>query len=170
MTPMTSTDLPERPAGMPEPPVALMLITAGRLVSRTTEVKLKSLGISLRHVSALGHLSRHPGLSYSELARRAGITVQSMQATLRQLEDRAAVEGSTEPGRGKAARLHVTAAGRALLHSANKVFTAVEHDILDGLPPDQRASLATALLTVLQPARQRIGATAPRGPRAEDVP
>jgi hypothetical protein len=30
-------------------------------------------GLMLRHLSALGHLRREPGRSYSELARRADI-------------------------------------------------------------------------------------------------
>ena len=46
----------------------------------------------MRHFSALGHLAHQPGLSYSELARRDGITTQSMQSTLLQLQEMGAVE------------------------------------------------------------------------------
>ncbi|MEU5109720.1 MarR family transcriptional regulator [Streptomyces sp. NPDC021354] len=52
------------------------------------EHTLKPTDYTLRHLATLGHLRREPGLSYSELGRRAGITAQSAQATVRQLEER----------------------------------------------------------------------------------
>ncbi|MDQ2707033.1 MAG: MarR family transcriptional regulator [Actinomycetota bacterium] len=48
----------------------------------------------------LGHLAGEPGLSYSELGRRAGVTAQSMQATLRQLEERGAAAPRHRTGSG----------------------------------------------------------------------
>ena len=72
------------------------------------------IGLTLRHLGALGHLSHRPDLSYSDLARRAGITTQSMHATVRALEDLGAVS-RTLAGQGHPARLEITARGRELL-------------------------------------------------------
>ena len=71
---------------------ALLLMMLGRQVREKTDAELRNQGLSLRHLSALGHLAHQPGLSYSELARRDGITAQSMQSTLLQLQEIGAVE------------------------------------------------------------------------------
>lgn len=125
-----------------------LLIALGRVVREQAEAGLKAHGLALRHVSALGHLSRDPGLSYSELGRRAGVTAQSMQATLRQLEELGAVERRTPAGRGRTAELHVTDPGAALLSTGLGVIAAVEERLLADLPPDEREQLAATLLRV----------------------
>ncbi|WP_181779873.1 MarR family winged helix-turn-helix transcriptional regulator [Pseudonocardia pini] len=143
----------------PTPPgsVAVLLALVGRRVREEIDQALAPLELSLRHVSALGHLSRRPGLSYSELARRAGVTVQSMQATLRQLEQRGAVERRSEPGRGRVAELHVTPAGRRTLTVAEKAVGEVERVMLASLPRPERALLARTLVGMVG----RLGEEAP---------
>ena len=80
---------------------SFVLMALGRHLRDAAETRLRADGIAVRHLSALGHLSRDPGLSYSELARRAGLTPQSMQATLRTLEEMGAVHRDTDAGRGR---------------------------------------------------------------------
>ena len=120
-----------------------------------TETGLRELGLSLRHLSALGHLGRQPGLSYSELARRARITVQSMQATLGQLEERGAIERRTAPGRGRTAQLHLTPAGRELLDRAQGVLHEADEDLVAGLGPDEHRALSGLLLRTFLAANRR---------------
>jgi DNA-binding MarR family transcriptional regulator len=100
----------------------------------------------MRHLSALAHLVRRPGASYSELARRTGITVQSVQATVRRLEELGAVERRSEPGRGRVAELHVTPAGRRLLAKAEKAVAEVEQVMLASLPRPERALFTRTLV------------------------
>jgi DNA-binding MarR family transcriptional regulator len=144
------------------PPVspAFLIMSLGRRLREDVEHALARHGIALRHLSALGHLAREPGLSYSELARRAGITAQSMQATLRHLEDLGAVERRTAPGRGRSAELHVTDRGAALRASGQQVITAADETLLAGLPADERVVLGRLLFQVFgaQPAGPRRGA------------
>ncbi len=148
------------PRGVP-PDVALsasfLLLGVGRRVRDDVERGLREHGLSLRHLSALGHLSRTPGLSYSELARRAGVAPQSMQATLAQLEARGAVERRTEAGRGRTAELHVTDDGRALLARGQGVFSALDRALGGTLDDDDSTALVGLLLRLL---------TAPPGPGA----
>ena len=136
------------PTGPPgEPPnAAFLLIALGRAVRTQAEAGLRELGLSLRHLSALGHLQRQPGLSYSELARRARITVQSMQATLSQLEDLHAIERRTASGRGRTAQLHLTASGRELLAHAQCVLQAADRELAARLGPDDHRALSGLLL------------------------
>ena len=142
--------VPEPVAGdSPGPPPALnaafLVISLGRMLREDVDAQLRPLALSMRHLSALGHLSRQPGLSYSELARRAGITPQSMQATLRQLEQVQAVERRTVPGRGRTAQLHVTAVGRDLLGQGRQVIDSAEERLLAAVPADQRAGFVAGL-------------------------
>jgi DNA-binding MarR family transcriptional regulator len=141
-----------RPSDEPPPPSpAFLLMTVGGRIREQVEEGLRAEGISLRHLSALGHLARSPGLSYSELARRARITPQSMQATLTALEERGAVVRRTDPGRGRTAELHVTDEGARLRRAGQRVVDAVDEDLRGQLDDGSRAALAGALLALMRP-------------------
>lgn len=118
----------------------------GRRLRAEAERGLAAHGLSFRHLSALGHLGRQPGLSYSELARRAAVTAQSMQATLRHLESLGAVERRTEPGRGRRAQLHLTEVGVRLRDAGQGVITEADERLLDGFSGGDRELLGTLLL------------------------
>lgn len=132
------------PPGLASP--AFLLISLGRTVRDDIEAGLRAQGLSLRHLSALGHLSRQPGLSYSELGRRSGVTAQSMQATLRQLEQLEAVVRHTLPGRGRTAQLQVTATGADLLHRGQRVIRDADQRLLAHVPADQQEAFTELLL------------------------
>ncbi|NYJ73868.1 MarR family winged helix-turn-helix transcriptional regulator [Allobranchiibius huperziae] len=135
------------------PNAAFLLIAIGRMTRERAERELESLGLALRYVSALGHLAREPGLSYSELARRAGITTQSMQTTLHHLEQRAAIERRTPPGRGRRAELQLTSNGQALLAQARAVMEAIDHDFGEVLGEGSHATLTALLAQIAQVSR-----------------
>lgn len=145
------TRAPQPPDGDVGPPesAAFLLMTVGRQIREEIEARLRAEEMSLRHLSALGHLARNPGLSYSELARRAGITPQSMQATLNALEARGAVERVTEAGRGRTAELRVTAEGDRLRHAARQVVAGVDAELRDRLGHGPVDELTRALRTFL---------------------
>lgn len=132
----------------------------GRIVREEVETELRTHGLSMRHLSALGHLFNEPGLSYSELGRRAGVTAQSMQATLRQLEQMGGVERRTLPGRGRKAQLHVTPIGAELLRRGQNVIRDADGRLLAGVSADQREILATLLLRAFVEAIGRRGESA----------
>jgi DNA-binding MarR family transcriptional regulator len=141
--------------GPPSPNLAFLVINLGRTLRDEVDEALHPLGLSMRHLSALGHLSRQPGLSYSELARRAGITPQSMQATLLQLERLQAVERRTSAGRGRTAQLHVTAAGSALLGQGQHAVRAAEARLLADVPPEHQAAFTAALTAAFHASTRR---------------
>lgn len=135
------------PSGVGESVSAAFLLSGlGRIVREEIEVELRGLDLTMRHLSALGHLSRTPGMSYSELGRRAGVTAQSMQATLRQLESVGAVERTTPAGRGRTAELHVTDAGRDLLSRGKDALRRVDESLLGDLAPAEKDELTRLLL------------------------
>jgi len=126
----------------------MLLAGIGRIARDRIDTRLAADGLSLRHLGVLGHLRHTPGLSYSELARRAGVTTQSMQATVAQLEADGRVARDTPPGRGRTARLRVTSAGDAALRRAEASVSDIENTLLAPLGPDDRAALARLLLPV----------------------
>ncbi|MFD4644455.1 MarR family winged helix-turn-helix transcriptional regulator [Lentzea sp. NPDC058436] len=134
----------------PPPSTAFLTMALGQRIKEHVENRLNEHGIALRHLSALGHLHRTPGISYSELARRAGVTPQSMQDTLRRLEDLGAVVRATEPGRGRTAMLRVTDEGHRLRLAGQAVFDETDAAIARAMPPGASEALAGALLKALQ--------------------
>jgi DNA-binding MarR family transcriptional regulator len=130
----------------------MLLIGAGRLAQRRLDAALAEHGLTLRHVGALGHLARSPDLSYSDLARRAGVTVQSMHATIATLIERGAIT-TADTGRGQRAQLRLTEHGTALLTTAAE--TARGLDAEWDLDADELGRLRAVLFADLRRAAGR---------------
>jgi DNA-binding MarR family transcriptional regulator len=139
------------PAGSPPPltsSLALLLVGAGRATQRRIDAVLAPEDLTLRHVGALGHLAHEPDLSYSDLARRVGVTPQSMRATVRHLEVLGAVR-RTLPGHGHPARLEVTADGKRLLQRARAAVATLDETLLGSVPPEHLDGMRGALLQLM---------------------
>jgi DNA-binding MarR family transcriptional regulator len=122
----------------------------GTRIREHLEETLRVENIGLRHFSALGHLARDPGVSYSELARRAHVTPQSMQATLTRLEQLGAVERVGEAGRGRTAHLHVTDEGHRLLALGRRAFSQVDEALAKELGAEQNRQFLETVDTVFR--------------------
>jgi DNA-binding MarR family transcriptional regulator len=133
----------------------MALVVAGRAVEDLLGARLAPLGLSLRLLGALGHLARDEALSYSDLARRARVTAQSMHATVGHLVDLGAVEAAG-PGRGRRAGLRVTDRGRRLLADGLAAVAAVDAELSAVVGPGGVLDEA-ALLAVLGLAGRRPG-------------
>ena len=120
----------------------MLLIAAGRAAQRRLDGRLAEDGLTLRHVGALGHLAHTEGLTYSDLARRARVTPQSMQATMTQLAERGAITIET---RGRAAYPQLTELGRQLLANAATIAADLDDTFVATAPDD-----TTALREVLE--------------------
>ncbi|WP_375423937.1 MarR family winged helix-turn-helix transcriptional regulator [uncultured Friedmanniella sp.] len=141
---------PARAAGPPATPeLAFLLMALGRRVRGQVDDALTAFDLSYRHLSVLGHLSRDPDLSYSELARRAGVTAQSMQATLRHLEQTGAVQRHSPPGKGRRAQLRVTEVGTLRLRQAMAEVVGVDRRLTERLSAEERRAATEALARLL---------------------
>jgi DNA-binding MarR family transcriptional regulator len=134
---------PSKPVPLPLT-TTFQLVAAGRIAQQRLERELDAHGITLRHIGALGHLANRPELSYSDLARRAGVTAQSMHSTVRHLEQIGAVRREL-PGHGHRARLEVTTTGREILAVASAAAQRVDAELLAGLPDVSRAAIGAFL-------------------------
>jgi DNA-binding MarR family transcriptional regulator len=144
---MAATPTPNPMAMSP----TMLAIVAGRLAAGLVEAALEPLRITLRHYGALGHLAAQPDLSYSDLARRVGVTSQSMRDTIGHLESLGAVRTSGS-GQGRASQLSVTAGGRRLLEKARTAVLAAD-DQITPLLSGTRDETGAALLDVVMALR-----------------
>ncbi len=124
-------------------------MAVGRRVRVRVDTALAEHGLTYRHLSALGHLAGNADVSYAELARRGGVTTQSIQATLAQLQQRGAVEQRNTPKRGQRAQLGLTPTGTALLELGTATIDSVAQQLAATLPEHQEELLGGALLTLL---------------------
>ncbi|MEV0892705.1 MarR family transcriptional regulator [Promicromonospora sp. NPDC050262] len=105
--------MPEKPPFSP----TIALLTIGRVWDAAFADALKPLGLTTRKYGLLGHIRATPGVSFSELARRSRITVQSAHTAVAAFAADGLVEDTTARA-GAASRLRVTAAGERLLSQA----------------------------------------------------
>ncbi|MGI5187877.1 MarR family transcriptional regulator [Promicromonospora sp. CA-289599] len=105
--------MPEKPPFSP----TVALLTIGRVWDAALADTLKPLGLTTRKYGLLGHIRATPGVSFSELARRSRITVQSAHTAVAAFAADGLVEDATARA-GAAASLQVTPAGERLLGEA----------------------------------------------------
>ncbi|MFF8414819.1 MarR family winged helix-turn-helix transcriptional regulator [Streptomyces omiyaensis] len=129
-------------------PLSLQLAGIGRMVREAVESRLEQAGLSVRLLGVMGHLFASPGLSISELARRARVSAPSMLAIVRQLEADGLIERTSPAGRGNTAQLNLTDAGRRARLRANEALSALDGVLFGSLAPDQRDALREALQQV----------------------
>ncbi|MFC8531430.1 MarR family winged helix-turn-helix transcriptional regulator [Nocardia sp. NPDC057227] len=113
--------MPERPPFSP----TITLLTVARVVDAAYAEALRPLGLTTRKYGLLGHVRGTPGISFSELARRSRITVQSAHTAVRGFVAGGLVDdGTAQPG--AASTLRVTAAGEELLGRAAEVVARLD--------------------------------------------
>ncbi len=115
------------------------LLTVSRIWDAALADALKPLGLTTRKYGLLGHIRGMPGISFSELARRSRITVQSAHAAVSAFAEAGLVDDGTAHA-GSASSLRVTEKGESLLAQAADEVTR-----LDAAFSAQHPGLTTAL-------------------------
>ncbi|RUP33787.1 MAG: MarR family transcriptional regulator [Mycolicibacterium sp.] len=113
---------------MSEPPPfspTVALLTVSRVWDAAFADALKPLGLTTRKYGLLGHIRGSAGISFSELARRSRITVQSAHTAVAAFVEAGLVEDATAHA-GAASTLRVTAAGESLLNRAADVVADLD--------------------------------------------
>ncbi|MGN6611350.1 MAG: MarR family winged helix-turn-helix transcriptional regulator [Angustibacter sp.] len=140
MTALEDADASELPVR-----TTYMLARLSRLVQRQLEHRLAPLRLSVPEFTTLSVLVRRPGLSNAQLARRAGITPQSMQDVLRGLEERRLVRRSADPSNRRILQTRLTPPGRRLTLRAEAVAADVEAVMLGDLAARRHDELRRTL-------------------------
>lgn len=140
------------------PVTSLLVLGLADKLRRQLEGELAPLGLSMRRYSTLGHIAGSPGMSYSELARRAGVTVQTTFKLVRTLEDEGLVtQQQRGPARGSPVGLALTSPGREALAQARRAAGRVDARVFRALTQDDVATLTVVLGRVVQDAGQPPG-------------
>lgn len=111
----------------------LALLTMSSLWDAQLGAVLKDLGLTTRKYALLAHVAATPGISFSELARRSQITVQTAHTAVRTLVVEGFVHDSTAHA-GSASELRVTEHGSAALAEAEKRLRALDRELSAGAP------------------------------------
>lgn len=101
------------------------LLTLGRVWESAFTQALKPLGLTTRKYGLLGHIRGTPDISFSELARRSRITVQSTHTAVAAFVEAGLVDDGTAHA-GAASSLRITDAGETLLDQAGEEVTRLD--------------------------------------------
>ena len=133
---MTDQDAPGRPPFSP----VIALLTLARSADAELGDRLRPLGLTVRSLGLLGHIAREPGVSFSVLARRSRITVQSAHTAVHKLVADGLVTDTTAHA-GQSSTLELSPTGRQALDAAMRVVLAVDAALF----PPERGELSAAL-------------------------
>ena len=117
----------------------ISLLTVAAVWDAHLGAQLRDLGLTTRKYGLLAHIEATPGISFSELARRSQITVQSAHTAVQTLVADGLVADATKHA-GAASDLRVTDRGSEVLQAAEQRLAALDARLAAGAP-----ALATAL-------------------------
>ncbi|WP_159501676.1 MarR family winged helix-turn-helix transcriptional regulator [Microbacterium sp. 18062] len=131
---------PQAPAAARRPPFSpvISLLTVSSIWDAQLNAALKDLGLSTRKYGLLAHVQATPGISFSELARRSQITVQTAHTAVKTLAGEGLVEDATAHA-GSASDLRVTTKGAATLAEADARLAELDRVFGSGVPELTRA-------------------------------
>ncbi|MFH8249589.1 MarR family winged helix-turn-helix transcriptional regulator [Microbacterium sp. B2969] len=121
--------MPERPPFSP----VIALLTVSSVWDARLNASLKDLGLTTRKYGLLAHIHATPGISFSELARRSQITVQTAHTAVRTLQDEGLVQDATAQA-GAASDLRATDKGEAALAEADARLASLDGAFGEGAP------------------------------------
>lgn len=121
--------MPERPPFSP----VIALLTVSAVWDAQLNAALKDLGLTTRKYGLLAHIHATPGISFSELARRSQITVQTAHTAVRTLQDEGLVQDATAQA-GAASDLRATDKGEAALAEADARLARLDGAFGQGAP------------------------------------
>ena len=107
------------------------------------------------HGNAMEQLELHDGLRLTEMAARAGITVQSMGELVDDLEAKGYLERRPDPKDRRAKRIHLTTRGRRNARIAKQATADVEDHLADLLGRQRYQQLRRSLQEIIARDEQR---------------
>ncbi|MFJ9026289.1 MarR family winged helix-turn-helix transcriptional regulator [Streptomyces sp. NPDC102259] len=120
-------------------------IIAGRL-----ERALRAEDLTLAQHNALQQALWTPGVSSAEIARRSGITAQSMGAAVSQLVERGLLRREPHPTSRRSVRLFATSEGEATAARAASIARRIERETTSPLSPDDKDSIHRLLYRLVE--------------------
>ncbi|MFC1400953.1 MULTISPECIES: MarR family winged helix-turn-helix transcriptional regulator [Streptacidiphilus] len=119
-------------------------------VALRLERTLRPLDLSLAQHNALVQVALSPGISSAAVARRAGMTAQSMGTAVNGLLDRGLLERRPHPTNRRVMQLHPTESGLALVQVSQVAIEESNANLFETLSDEDEAVLAGLLRRLVQ--------------------
>ncbi|MQY34608.1 putative HTH-type transcriptional regulator [Streptomyces sp. RB17] len=129
--------------------IGYLLWQLSHAYAQRLEQALRPLGLTQAQYSALVRLSLDGALSGAELARRCGVTAQSMGTAVQHLLERDLVERHPHPTHRKIIEISVTPSGEALALSGERAVDPCEREALEPFRPEEREEVRAHLQRML---------------------
>ncbi|MFB7293346.1 MarR family winged helix-turn-helix transcriptional regulator [Actinacidiphila glaucinigra] len=113
------------------------------------EQAMRPLRLTQAQFSALMHLSTYGAMSSAELARRCGVTPQSMGTAVQGLTERGLVERRAHPTHGRIIEISATPQGEELAVRAEQAIAPAEEEALSPFGAQERARVRADLQRML---------------------
>lgn len=123
---------------------------AETVVRSGLETCLHPIDVTPRQYVTLSLLRDERDQSSADLARKAGITPQSMSETIATLIRKGLIERLENPGHRRILMTRLTEGGEALLAACEASVEAMETRMLSGLSPSDLDTLRRALRTIVK--------------------
>ncbi|QMU68956.1 MarR family winged helix-turn-helix transcriptional regulator [Streptacidiphilus sp. P02-A3a] len=122
----------------------------GQATAQRLEKALRPLDLNLAQLRSLVQVSLTPGISSAEIARRSGLTAQSMGAAVTSLVGRGLIEREPHPANRRVLELRATDAGRDLAHVAQRRVDEVQEEMLAVLTTEEQHGLHALLRRLVE--------------------
>jgi DNA-binding MarR family transcriptional regulator len=117
---------------------SVIALALARRVEAELNAALAPLDLTVRRLGLLGHIAGVPGVSFSDLARMSGTTVQTAHAAVKALVAAGLVRDHTARA-GSASTIELTPEGARLLQAARRAVAEVDDRMFGpGAEPAQR--------------------------------
>lgn len=129
-------------------PLPLLLQRGARWFSDQLVARLEAADVAPvtpAHTTVLAHLNHDASLSIAELARRAGVTRQTMHRAITQLIDEGLLTSTPGPGFPRSTLIRLTDAGRRRRDVALGILRDLEDELSSRLGPATVAELRDTL-------------------------
>ena len=125
-----------------EASIGYLVHEVARLFRRRFEEEASTHGFTLPQWRALAALSRNAGISQVALAASIDIDQMTVSGIVSRLEKRGLIDRYPDPNDSRAKLAKLTPAGLELITRAKNVGRALYENVLDGLSPAERDTLA----------------------------
>lgn len=137
----------------------------GQASAQRLEKALRPLDLNLAQLRCLVQVSLTPGISSAEIARRSGLTAQSMGAAVTSLVNRGLIERAPHPANRRVLELRPTDPGRELADRAQQRVDEVQEEMFAVLSAEEQDNVHALLRRLVEhTAPESLHLTSPERP------
>src|SRR5262245_31131509 len=140
----------QRPRPLPQAQVPYLLKQAVHVMERGTDAALRDLGLNTAKYVVLRLVRERPDLSSAQLARRAFLSPQSMNAMIVNLEKLGLVTRRQHPENARVWLTRLTEEGERTEHAGRQVIDQWSAAIVRRIPPEEQEQFVALLRKAIE--------------------